>query len=449
MRKEGRAISEPQYPQPEQPGPQQPRRETTAVLDVEDATSTQTQPVTPAAAADATTPAAAADPTGPPPWNPLPDSDAEPAKPARRVSAGIVAAILAAGLVGGGIGAVVTNQLDDSTTTVRSAAPGGVSNPIPRSAGDLSSVSEVAAAVLPSVVSIEVRGNGGGGEGSGVVISADGRILTNNHVVAAAASGGQLRVTFSDGQTAAAEIVGRDPGSDIAVIQAQGRTDLTPATLGDPAGLAVGEQVVAIGSPLGLQGTVTTGVVSALDRPVVIGTENGLGAPDGRTVIDAVQTDAAINPGNSGGALVNMSGEVIGINTAIASLQNGLGGQAGSIGLGFAIPIDQASRIAEQLADGEQVSRAFLGVSVGDRNAAGEPVQGAAVTEIQPDSPAAAAGLEVGDVITQFGDRRIDGPDALVAAVRSESPGTAVTVNYLRDGQASTVEVTLGTRSEQ
>ncbi|HEX2497217.1 MAG TPA: trypsin-like peptidase domain-containing protein, partial [Actinomycetes bacterium] len=314
-------------------------------------------------------------------------------------------------------------------------------------AGDLGSVSEVAATVLPSVVSIEVSGNGQAGEGSGVVISADGKILTNNHVVAAAADGGQLQVTFNDGSTAPAQILGRDPKSDIAVIKVD-RTDLTAAKLGDPADLAVGEQVVAIGSPLGLQGTVTTGIVSALNRPVTIGTENGFGQQDGNTVIDAIQTDAAINPGNSGGALVNMNGEVIGINTAIASLQSGSGGQAGSIGVGFAIPIDQARKTADQLASGQQVDRAFLGVNVAATTPAGEPVSGAYISDIQANSPAATAGLQAGDVVTRFGDRPIDGPDALVAAVRSQDPGAKVTVSYQRDGQTQTVEVTLGAQSE-
>ncbi|MGH8834586.1 MAG: S1C family serine protease, partial [Actinomycetes bacterium] len=377
------------------------------------------------------------------PWRPFfEDPAAEAPRPSRKVSAALVAAILAAGLIGGGVGAVVTSQLDNNTTTVSSTSASPVRT-VPRGAGDLGSVSDVAAAVLPSVVSIESQA----GEGSGVIISADGQILTNNHVVAAAADGGQLRVTFNDGSTAAAQILGRDPKSDIAVIKVD-RTDLTAAKLGDPADLAVGEQVVAIGSPLGLQGTVTTGIVSALNRPVTIGTENGFGQQDGNTVIDAIQTDAAINPGNSGGALVNMNGEVIGINTAIASLQSGSGGQAGSIGVGFAIPIDQARKTADQLASGQQVDRAFLGVNVAATTPAGEPVSGAYISDIQANSPAATAGLQAGDVVTRFGDRPIDGPDALVAAVRSQDPGAKVTVSYQRDGQTQTVEVTLGAQSE-
>jgi putative serine protease PepD len=423
--------------------PQQPSNEATTVID-DDAQRppaadevTAEQPATPAQAA----------PTEPPPWRPFfEDPPAESPRPSRKLSGALVAAILAAGLIGGGVGAVVTNQLDDNATTVTSTSAGPVRS-VPRSAGDLGSVSQVAAALLPSVVSIEVSGNGQAGEGSGVIISADGKILTNNHVVAAAANGGQLRVTFNDGSTAPAQILGRDPQSDIAVIKVD-RTGLTPAKLGNPADLVVGEQVVAIGSPLGLQGTVTTGIVSALNRPVTIGTENGFGQQDGNTVIDAIQTDAAINPGNSGGALVNMNGEVIGINTAIASLQSGSGGQAGSIGVGFAIPIDQARETADQLANGQQVDHAFLGVNVAAATPDGEPVSGAYITDIQANSPAATAGLQAGDVVTRFGDRAIDGPDALVAAVRAQDTGAKVTVTYQRDGQTKTVEVTLGARSE-
>jgi len=357
----------------------------------------------------------------------------------------VVAAILAAGLIGGGAGGLITNALnnDNSSSTVSSLNGTAVSGSDSNSAAD-GSVSQVAAAVLPSVVSIEASGQAGAGEGSGVIISSDGQILTNNHVVALAANGGQLRVTFNDGKTASAEILGRDPSSDLAVIKASGVSDLKPAKLGSSADLQVGQQVVAIGSPLGLQGTVTSGIVSALNRPVRTGSSDTPGGQGDSAVFNAIQTDAAINPGNSGGPLVNMGGEVIGINSAIASLSQGGSQQSGSIGVGFAIPIDKARGVATQLAKGQQPSSAFLGVTVQDATGS---TPGAQVATVQSGSPAADAGLKEGDVITKVGDTSIDGADALVAAVRGEAAGTKLTVSYVRDGATDTAEVTLGSQS--
>jgi putative serine protease PepD len=294
-------------------------------------------------------------------------------------------------------------------------------------------VEQVAATVLPSVVSIQVQGPTGSGEGTGVVLSSDGLILTNNHVVAGAAEGGDVQVTFNDGSTADARIVGRDPVTDLAVIEAQGVSGLTEATLGSSADLDPGEQVVAIGSPLGLQGTVTSGIVSALNRPVRTGDASS--AESASTVIDAIQTDAAINPGNSGGPLVNLRGEVVGINSAIATL--GAGGQSGSIGLGFSIPIDQARAIATPLIDTGTATHAQLGVSVQDT------ADGAGIAVVGEGSAAAASGLQAGDVITKVGDRVTDSADALIAAVRSYRPGDEVTLTYRRGGEESTVTVTL------
>ena len=374
-----------------------------------------------------------------PPHEPPTEAPAEARRPRRGVTA-LIAVALAAGLVGGGAGAALTaTALDDGPAT---ASTGAESLRASTTSGDVapaaSSVEQVAAAVLPSVVSIEVSTGAGGGEGTGVVIDPDGLILTNNHVVAEAASGGTLRVNFNDGSSAPATIVGRDPVTDLAVIQAEGVSGLTPATLGRSADLDPGEQVVAIGSPLGLQGTVTSGIVSALDRPVRTGGASS--AETASTVIDAIQTDAAINPGNSGGPLVNLRGEVVGINSAIATL-GATGGQSGSIGLGFSIPIDQAKAIAEELVGTGTASHAQLGVSVQD--AAGD-VSAAGVAEISSGSAAEKAGLRVGDVITRVGDRTVDGADALIAAIRSHRPGDEVTLTYLRDGQESTAQVTLG-----
>jgi putative serine protease PepD len=381
----------------------------------------------------------------PPPPGDAPTAGGAPERRPRKVSAAVVAAILAAGLIGGGAGGLITNALnnDNSSSTVSSLNGTAVSGSDSNSAAD-GSVSQVAAAVLPSVVSIEVSGQGGAGEGSGVIISSDGQILTNNHVVALAANGGQLRVTFNDGKTASAEVLGRDPSSDLAVIKASGVSDLKPAKLGSSADLQVGEQVVAIGSPLGLQGTVTSGIVSALNRPVRTGSSDTPGGQGDSAVFNAIQTDAAINPGNSGGPLVNMGGEVIGINSAIASLSQGGSQQSGSIGVGFAIPIDKARGVATQLAKGQQPSSAFLGVTVQDATGS---TPGAQIATVQSGSPAADAGLKEGDVITKVGDTSIDGADALVAAVRGEAAGTKLTVSYVRDGATDTAEVTLGSQS--
>jgi putative serine protease PepD len=306
------------------------------------------------------------------------------------------------------------------------------------------SVEQVAAKVVPSVVKLEVDEGKQSEEGSGVILSTDGLILTNNHVVAAANSapggpgGPQTKVTFENGNVAPFTIVGADPGSDIAVVRAKNVSGLTPITVGSSANLRVGQDVVAIGSPLGLEGTVTTGIISALNRPVAAGGD----AQNQNTVLDAIQTDAAINPGNSGGALVNMNGELVGINSAIATMGADSGqAQGGSIGLGFAIPVDQAKRIADELIQTGQASRASLGVQVG--NDAG--VDGAKIVEVTPGGAAAAAGLPNNVVVTKLDDRVIGSADALVAAVRSRAPGDKVTLTYLDpSGKPQTVNITLG-----
>jgi putative serine protease PepD len=356
------------------------------------------------------------------------------AKP-RRGTAFLVALALGAGLLGGVAGAGVVTVLDDeqpatqSTGTTSSLdSSGSESN---QSVSSFSSVEDVADAVLPSVVSIQVQSQGGTGTGTGVVISSDGQILTNNHVVE---SGGNLVVTFHDGTTASAEIVGTDPVTDLAVIQAQDVSGLTAAELGSSAELEVGEQVVAIGSPFGLEGTVTTGIVSAVGRPVSAGQSQ-----DNRAVIDAIQTDAPINPGNSGGPLVNMSGKVVGINSAIYTPS------AGSVGLGFAIPIDQAKPIAEELIDTGQATHARIGISVGPAD--GE-TPGALIASVESGSGADEAGLAEGDVITKIDDRQVTDGEALVAAARSFRPGDTVTITFVRDGETRTAEITLGSDAD-
>ncbi|HSK58636.1 MAG TPA: trypsin-like peptidase domain-containing protein, partial [Actinomycetospora sp.] len=320
----------------------------------------------------------------------------------------------------------------------------------PAAAAPAGSYEQVAQTVLPSVVQLE----GASSEGSGVVISADGLILTNAHVLEAgqaarqqpplgspgtAPEGGAgeqgLTAVFQDGNRAPVQVVGTDPGADLAVVRAQGVSGLTPATLGSSAQLQVGQEVVAVGSPLGLSGTVTTGIVSALQRPVASG-----GAQSGQaTVLDAIQTDAAINPGNSGGALVDMQGRVVGITSAIASLGQSSGGPSGSIGLGFAIPIDQAARIGNELVTQGFATRAVLGVGVTDC------ADGAVLGQIAPGGPAAAAGLAPGDVVTRVNDRLVQDADSLVAAIRSQAPGSQVTLTVSTSGgEPRQVPVTLG-----
>jgi putative serine protease PepD len=387
-------------------------------------------------------PGAPAPPDGPPAGSPAP-----PPPPGRGRRA--VAVLTAAGLmlVSATGGALVALALDgDDSSPVASSLSSTV-------AGDSDTASEplsqAAAAVLPSVVSISFEAGGVSGSGSGIVISSDGQILTNNHVVAQAADGGSLTVTFSDGSTADAEIVGRDPATDLAVIQAEGVSGLTPATFGSSADLHVGDTVLAIGSPLGLDGSVSSGIVSALNRSITLQGEstpqspfdNGQSAgPSDTAVISAIQTDAAINPGNSGGALINAEGEVVGINTAIASLAQGTTSEGGNIGVGFAIPIDTARDIAQQLIDDGSVSHAYLGVSIADS----EDGDGALVQAVEDGQPAASAGLQEGDVITRVGDTEVTDAASLTAAVRSQSPGDTVQVTFTRDGNEQTVDVTLG-----
>jgi putative serine protease PepD len=379
------------------------------------------------------------------PWQPPGDPGRDGGDEGRRHRHGVallVAVAVAAGLVGGGVGAGVTAYVDrESAPAAVSSLDGGA----PASDAPPGSVERVAAAVLPSVVSIQVSGPSGSGEGSGIVLSSDGEILTNDHVVAPATQGGALRVTFSNGGTADARVVGTDPATDLAVIRAEGVTDLTPARLGSSADLAPGEEVVAIGSPLGLSGTVTSGIVSALERPVRTGGQAATGENQS-TVIDAIQTDAAINPGNSGGALVDMQGQVVGVNSAIATLGGG-SGQTGSIGLGFSIPIDQAKAIAEQLIASGSAEHALLGVSVGDAGTTGQSAGaagGAAIASVQDGSSADSAGLRQGDVVTKVDDRAVDSADGLIAAIRSYRPGDQVTLTYVRGGSTRTAQVTLG-----
>jgi putative serine protease PepD len=357
-------------------------------------------------------------------------------------AASVVAASL---LVGGGAGvggaAIWTSQQDDSAPAAESPSSSPVVDTPAAETGD-GSVEQVARTVLPSVVKIDVAGAQGQGSGSGIILTSDGQILTNNHVVELAADLGKLQVSFNDGTHATARIVGTDPLTDTAVIQAEGVSGLTPATIGSSDSLRVGQSVVAIGSPFGLDATVTTGIVSALKRPVNVGSDGS----GNSTVYPAIQTDAAINPGNSGGPLVDMNGHVVGINASIRTAgQNPLGGEPGSIGLGFAIPIDDVMPVIEQLEKGETATHARLGITVGpvDRSADSLVEDGARITQVNDGSAAEDAGLREGDVITKVDDTLITDADSLVATIRSYRPGDEVTVTYTRDGEEHTASLAL------
>ncbi|WP_413232581.1 trypsin-like peptidase domain-containing protein [Mycolicibacterium sp. 120266] len=402
----------------------------------------------------------------PPFYQRAPHANTAPAGPKRPRVALLAAGALAVAVAGGGIGATAAWMAHPQSPTAPHAvaAPAnGAQVPASKPAASTAptgSVEQVAAKVMPSVVKLRIDMGQGEAEGSGVVLSPDGLILTNNHVASAGSEGsdgaqpaamgsngaGVTRtVTFSDGRSVPFSVVGTDPTGDLAVVKAEGVSGLTPIAIGSSKDVKVGEQVVAIGSPLGLQGTVTTGIVSALNRPVAAGDGSGGGQA---SVLDAIQTDAAINPGNSGGALVNMKGELIGINSAIATLgagqggPGGGGGESGSIGLGFAIPSDQAKRIADELVSTGTASHGALGVQLSANPSAGN---GAAIAGVADGGPAAAAGIPDGAVITKVNDQVIDGPEALVAAVRSKAPGDSVALTYLDpSGASQTAQVTLG-----
>ncbi|MGW7407945.1 S1C family serine protease [Streptomyces sp. NPDC054833] len=377
----------------------------------------------------------------------------QPAPKPRNGRGGMVAAVLVAALVagglGGGLGYTLARNNDDTGSTTVSASDSSAAQ-VKRSPG---TIAAVAAKALPSTVTIEAESTSGeGGTGTGFVFDTQGHIVTNNHVVADAVDGGKLTATFPNGKKYDAEVVGHAQGYDVAVIKLKNApSDLKPLALGDSDKVAVGDETIAIGAPFGLSNTVTTGIISAKNRPVA--SSDG-SATSKASYMSALQTDASINPGNSGGPLLDASGAVIGINSAIqSSSSGGLGGsgQSGSIGLGFAIPINQAKYVAQQLIKTGKPVYAKIGASVSLE----EGSEGAKITDtgasgaaaVESGGPADKAGLKPGDVITKLDDSVIDSGPTLIGEIWTHEPGDKVTITYKRGGQEHTVQLTLGSRA--
>jgi putative serine protease PepD len=337
--------------------------------------------------------------------------------------------------------AMVVAGCSGSTTTTSAVAAATSDN----SAVSACAVTQVANEVVPSVVTIAAHGPSGSGTGSGEVIRSDGYILTNNHVIAmAAVSGGSVEVLFADGQTASATIVGRDPQTDLAVLKVQASRQLKAIAMGSSSSVQVGQPVVAIGAPLGLSGTVTSGIVSALNRTVQVPGENDKTA----LLVSAVQTDASINPGNSGGALVNCSGQLIAVPTAGATVPSASGeSSGGSIGLGFAIPVDLAKSISDEIIATGRVTHAFFGIQTAPippeaAAQAGVP-EGLFVQAVTPGGPAAKAGLRADDVITSINGKSATSNIQLQELTITKKPGDTVSIGYNRAGRSATATVTL------
>ncbi|QKW07912.1 trypsin-like peptidase domain-containing protein [Streptomyces sp. NA04227] len=379
----------------------------------------------------------------------------QPHQPRPKRRRGLLVALLAGALLtgaaGGGIGYLIADSKDDdsasgTSTTVNANTPAADLKRSP------TSVAGIAKRALPSVVTIEASGgNGQESGGTGFVYDQEGHILTNNHVVATAAEGGKLSATFADGKKYAAEVIGRAQGYDVAVIKLRNAPDdLKPLPLANSDKVAVGDATIAIGAPFGLNNTVTTGIVSAKDRPVA--SSDG-GTSSKASYMSALQTDASINPGNSGGPLLDSGGAVIGINSAIQSGNQGGGmdgGQAGSVGLGFAIPINQARTVASQLMKTGEPVYPVIGASVSLEGGG----DGARITEegengaepVTPGGPADKAGLEPGDLITELDGTVIDSGPTLIGEIWTRKPGDKVEITYERDGEEHTVDVVLGQR---
>ncbi|RST14746.1 S1C family serine protease, partial [Streptomyces sp. WAC05374] len=379
------------------------------------------------------------------PQQPLTRPGSVPGRRKGRRGLAVVAALLFAGLtgvIGGGVGAYIERHGGLATVELPQAGPED---------GDRApdSVAGIAASALPGVVTLHVSGGGEQGTGTGFVLDEQGHILTNHHVVDPAGASGDITVTFSGGETAAAELVGKDSGYDLAVVRVKGVSNLKPLPLGNSDNVRVGDPVVAIGAPFDLQNTVTSGIISAKERPITAGGEKGDGSDI--SYVDALQTDAPINPGNSGGPLLDAKARVIGINSAIRAADSGSGadgGQAGSIGLGFAIPVNQGKRVAEELINTGKANHPVIGVSLdmkytGDGARVGEKAQDGGASVI-PGGPAAKAGIRPGDVITKVDGQRVHSGEELIVKIRAHRPGDRLELTLERAGKEQTKTLTLG-----
>jgi putative serine protease PepD len=352
----------------------------------------------------------------------------------------VIVAALVVGLLAGLLGGFIGQKLAGTT----SGAPGTARSSSSGTTGSCDAVS-IANSVLPTIVTIQVQNGDAGGVGSGEIVRSDGYIVTNNHVISPAATGGSITVVFSSGEQVAATLVGRDPKTDLAVLKVSSSDKLPTIGIGNSAKVVVGEPVVALGAPLGLSSSVTAGIVSALGRNVPVPSDNGTNA----LLAGAIQTDASINPGNSGGALVDCAGNLIGINTAIATVPNASGeAGGGSVGIGFAVPVDQAMAITKELIANGKVAYPYFGVSVAPIPPAVarkfNVTDGLYVQSVTPGGPSAQAGLQPGDVITSVDGHAATSPETLTAITLTKKVGDTVDVKYLRDGSSKTTTVTLG-----
>jgi putative serine protease PepD len=359
----------------------------------------------------------------------------------------VLTGALVIALVSGAIGGLTGAVLGRGGTRDDVSLPQAPSGTTSRGPG---TVAGIAQATLPGVVYIHVKAGGEEATGTGIILDTAGHVLTNNHVVQPAAKSGTIDVTFSTGRTSQAAIVGRDTGYDLAVVKVNGVPGLKPLTLGNSSSVRVGDPVIAIGAPYDLEGTVTAGIVSAKDRAITAAGESG----DSGDVsyVDAIQTDAPINPGNSGGPLMNSKGQVIGINSAIKSADTDSGGQGGSIGLGFAIPVNQARQVAQQLINSGHAVHPVMGVTV-DMRYGGDGARIARQGErggpaVLPGGPGSAAGLRSGDVITAIDGVPVHSGAELVVRTRSRRPGEKVSLTVHRGGRVFTVGLTLGGSSD-